>query len=61
MARKNDCVDFVPMTVYDVLRDVFPDVYGDLSWVLENSKTMSPYSFFDAFFCNAFFEAKKWV
>lgn len=48
-ARKNDCADFVPMTVYDVLHDAFPDIYDDLSWVLENSKTMSPYSFFDAF------------
>ena len=48
-ARKSAALDFVPMTVFDALKDVSPDIYSDLETVLENSKTMSPYSFFDAF------------
>ena len=47
--RKNSNSDFVPMTVFDAVRDIFQDVYTDLQNVQEWSKTMSPYSFFDAF------------
>ena len=48
-ARKNENADFVPMTVFDVLKVSHPDIYDDLNQVLEWSKIMSPYSFFDAF------------
>ena len=47
--RKNADKDFVPMTVFEVLKDVYPDVYSDLESVQKCSKTMSPYSFFNAF------------
>ncbi|MBQ3039202.1 MAG: UvrD-helicase domain-containing protein [Alphaproteobacteria bacterium] len=48
-ARKNASPDFVPMTVFEALENSHPEIYTDLGQVLEWSKTMSPYSFFDAF------------
>lgn len=34
------------LSLYDVLRDNMPDVYNDLSEILEQSKKLAPYSFF---------------
>lgn len=48
-SRKQENTDFVPMTVFEVLQSTHPDIYNDLSIVLDWSKSMAPYSFFDAF------------
>lgn len=48
-ARKYENPDSNPMTVFQVLQNTYPEIYDDLTQVLEWSKTMSPYSFFDAF------------
>lgn len=34
------------LTVFDVLREMQPDVYNDLLDIIEKSKTLAPYSFF---------------
>lgn len=34
------------LTVFDVLRDNAPEIYNDLTEVIEHSKTLAPYSFF---------------
>ena len=34
------------ITVYDVVRDTYPDIYNRLNNMVENSKIMAPYSFF---------------
>ena len=34
------------ITVFDVLKDTFPEVYSNLSAIVENAKIASPYSFF---------------
>jgi ATP-dependent helicase/nuclease subunit A len=34
------------LTVFDVLKDVYPDVYNDLSDMINQSKSLAPYSFF---------------
>ena len=34
------------LTIFDVLRDFFPDIYQDLSDIVTQSKKLAPYSFF---------------
>ena len=48
-SRKSQNPDFTPITVFEVLQSVYPDIYNDLCAVLDWSKSMAPYSFFDAF------------
>lgn len=42
---KNKNVDNL-LTVFDVLRDLYPDIYEDLLDIINQSKKMAPYSFF---------------
>lgn len=42
---KNKKVDNL-LTVFDVLRDLYPDIYEDLLDIINQSKKMAPYSFF---------------
>lgn len=49
LSLRKEQSDFVPVTVFDVLPTLYPDIYDDLLQVIEWSKTMSPYSFFNAF------------
>lgn len=46
--KKNTDASFVPTTVYDVLQKMYPDIFATLTDVVERSKVLSPYSFFDS-------------
>ena len=48
-SRKSQIPDFTPTTVFEVLQSAHQGIYNDLNTVLTWSKTMAPYSFFDAF------------
>lgn len=44
---KNDLKnDETSRNIFDILHDVYPDIYNDLQDIIEQSKTMAPYSFF---------------
>lgn len=45
-SAKNTDSDAEKVTVFDVLKDMHPDIYSELSEIIEWSKTMAPYSFF---------------
>lgn len=39
----------LPITVFDILKDTHPDIFCDLSQIIEWSKNLAPYSFFMRF------------
>ncbi len=45
-ARKSESENPDFITVFDVLRDVHPDIYSDLEKIVDWAKNMAPYSFF---------------
>ena len=48
-ARKKQDLNSTSITVFEVLRDLYPDIFMDLEMAVAWSKTMGPYTFFNTF------------
>ena len=48
LVQKNAAPDYIPITVFEVLQTTHPEIFADLQIILDWSKTMSAYTFFES-------------
>ena len=47
LTRKRTDAAATPITIFEILRDTYPQIFTSLSDIADQSKTLAPYSFFD--------------